>query len=162
MAAPDLERIAATLELQQFVADYWHELDANCAQRITEFYVDDCTFVAGANYSYSGHAGVRKFYDDRAELVRDEIDGVRTTRHTAVNLRIAFRSPGTARLEFVLVNYSGAGCTPVQGFEGPTMVCDVILDCRRDNDGGWRIVNFRGIPLFVGSEPFSRKVLAKT
>jgi ketosteroid isomerase-like protein len=157
----NLAEIAARLELQQLVTDYWRELDHNGARNITDFYAEDCTFVAGVNYSLSGRAGVRQFYDARAELVQGEKDGVRTTRHTYTNLSIRLESEDKARVELVTINYSGGGHPPVTDFTGPTMVADVALDCRREPDGAWRIVRFAGAPLFVGAEPFTRKVVMK-
>jgi ketosteroid isomerase-like protein len=157
----DQDNLLAVVQLQQMVADYWHELDGREARNITDFYAEDCTFRAGANYHYTGRAGVRKFYDDRAVFVRDEKDGARTTRHTFVNLRVTVEDANNASLDFVLVNYSGGGNPPITGFEGPTMVSDVSWVCRRDAGGAWRITHFRGVPQFVSDEPFSVKVLSK-
>ena len=154
------EGVSAMLALQQLVSNYWNELDSNAARNITDFYAEDCRFSAGTIHDSTGRAGVRKFYDERAHLVRDEKGGIRTTRHTSTNLRISLHEADRATLDFVLINYSGAGAPPIGGFEGPTMVSDVRMECRREGRE-WRIVSFRGTPIFVGDEPFTQKVLAR-
>jgi ketosteroid isomerase-like protein len=155
------DTLAATIELQQMIARYWRELDLNEARNITDFYVEDCAFVAGAHYAYTGRAGVRAFYDARAEVVRGEKDGARTTRHTYTNLLVSAEGRDHARVSFVVTNHSGGGRPPVTDYTGPTMVADVTMDCRREPDGEWRIARFTGEPLFIGAEPFTRKVVMK-
>ena len=157
----DLDSVTATLELQRLVGDYWHELDSNGARNVTDFYTEDCSFVAGATFNLKGRAGVRQFYDDRAKHVATEKDGIRITRHLAANVRIALQDKDHARVEFVMVNYSGAGKAPVKDFSGPSMVSDVYWDCRREADGQWRLVVFSGEPQFIGGENFISKVLNK-
>ena len=151
---------AAAMELQQLVSEYWDELDSNQARNVTDFYTEDCTFVAGQNFSGMGRAGVRKFYDERAKTVAQEKDGQRTTRHTFANFKVKFDSDAQARVDFVMINYSGAGAAPIV-FSGPSMVSDVTFECRRDAQGDWKIAAFKGTPLFVTNEPFAEKFLAK-
>ena len=157
----DLESVSATLELQQLISDYWHELDSNGARNVTDYYTEDCSFIAGAAFNLKGRAGVRQFYDDRAKHVATEKDGIRNTRHLAANVRISLTGRNSAIVEFVMVNYSGAGAPPVKDFTGPSMVSDVYWDCRREADGKWRLVTFRGEPQFIGGENFIGKVLGK-
>lgn len=157
----DLESVSAILELQQLVSDYWHELDSNEARNVTDFYTDDCSYIAGASFNLKGRAGVRKFYDDRARHVATEKDGIRNTRHLAANVRISLKGKNRAAVDFVMVNYSGAGKPPVRDFTGPSMVSDVYWECVRETDGKWRLESFRGEPMFIGNEGFIGKVLGK-
>ena len=157
----DLESVSATLELQQLISDYWHELDSNGARNVTDDYTEDCEDVAGASFNLKGRAGVRQFYDERAKHVATEKDGIRNTRHLAANVRIALKGKDRASVEFVMVNYSGAGKPPVTDFTGPSMVADVFWECVREADGKWRLASFRGAPLFIGNEGFIGKVLGK-
>jgi hypothetical protein len=150
----------AAMELQQLVSEYWDELDSNQARNVTNFYTEDCTFTAGQNYAAQGRAGVRKFYDERAKIVAQEKDGQRTTRHTFTNFRASFADADRARVDFVMINYSGAGTAPIV-FSGPSMVSDVAFECRRDAQGAWKIAAFIGAPMFVTNEPFAEKFLAK-
>src|SRR5206468_3859014 len=100
---------------------------------------------AGDNYSAMGRAGVRKFYDERAKIVAEEKGGQRTTRHTVANFKAKFESDSRARVDFVMINYSGAGAAPII-FSGPSMVSDITLECRRDAQGAWKIASFKGAP----------------
>jgi ketosteroid isomerase-like protein len=150
---------SAAMELQQLVSEYWDELDSNQAQNVTDFYLEDCIFTAGQNYSGKGRAGVRKFYDERARNVAQEKDG-RLTRHTFANFKVKFASDNEARVDFVMINYSGSGAAPIV-FAGPSMVSDITFECRRDAQGEWKIAAFKGQPMFVTNEPFAEKFLAK-
>jgi ketosteroid isomerase-like protein len=151
----------AAMELQQLVSEYWGELDSNQARNVTDFYLEDCSFTAGTTYSGKGRAGVRKFYDERAKFVSEEKDGIRTTRHTYANFKVAFENDNSARVDFVMINYSGSGAPPIAGFTGPSMVSDVTFECRRDAQGQWKIAAFMGTPMFVTQEGFAEKFLAK-
>lgn len=149
----------AAMELQQFVSEYWNELDCNQARSILDFYHEDCSFRAGEYYSGEGRDAVRTFYRSRAGFVAEEKDGVRTSRHTFTNFRVSFADDGSAHVEFAMINYSGAGNPPIRDFAGPSMVTDVALDCRRDADGNWKISSFRGTPLFMAPEDFAQRFL---
>ena len=149
----------AAMELQQLVSEYWDELDSNQARNVTDFYTEDCTFAAGGNFSGKGRDGVRKFYDERARVVAQEKDG-RLTRHTFANFKVKFESDSQARVDFVMINYSGSGAAPIM-FSGPSMVSDITFECRRDGQGDWKIAVFKGTPMFVTNEPFAEKFLAK-
>lgn len=152
----------AAIELQQFVTEYWAELDSNRARAMADFYLDDCSFSAGRSYSGNGKEGVRKFYEERAKLVAGEKDGIRTTRHVYANFGVSFEVDGTALVQFVLTNYSGGGNPPITAFAGPSMVAEVTLKCRRGAQGDWKIASFRGTPLFIANEDFTQKFLSET
>ena len=90
-----------------------------------------------------------------------EVDLATALKTNRANVRIALQDKDHARVEFVMVNYSGAGKAPVKDFSGPSMVSDVYWDCRREADGQWRLVVFSGEPQFIGGENFISKVLNK-
>lgn len=149
----------AAIELLQLVSEYWYELDANKARNMPGFYHEDCSFRAGDFYSGTGKAAVSKFYRTRSKLVAEEKEGVRTTRHTYSNFKVTFADDGSADVVFVLTNYSGGGNPPITDFTGPSMVTDVALRCRRDDEGQWKIASFHGTPLFMVQEEFAEKFL---
>jgi hypothetical protein len=140
---------AIALELQQFVAEFCHELD-NDGENIIAFYFEDGAFVVGGN-TYRGHAGVARFYADRLEKVRtQQKDGVRTARHTFVNLRMEVRDLDNATLNFINLTYTGEGRPPIVDVGGPAVISDCRMVCRRDADGKWRLKRFEGDTIFLG------------
>jgi ketosteroid isomerase-like protein len=157
--ALDQASAISVLELQLLLANYWNELDGNGARNIESFYVEDCIFTAGAHYEFKGRAGVRKFYDDREKVVAEEKDGIRNCRHTSTNVRISLEGKDKARIDFVMINYSGGGKLPVHHFKGPSMVADITWKCRREADGEWRLESFVGRPVFIGDESFISKMI---
>ena len=147
-------------ELQQILADFCHELD-NGGLDITRFYFGDGVFMAGTT-AFKGHDGIRAFYLDRAERVRtQQTGGVRTARHTFVNLRISFDENGRATLNFVNITYAGAGSPPVQDLVGPSGISDCRMISERDSDGQWRLRLFAGEAIFLGSDSFVNKIALK-
>jgi hypothetical protein len=154
------ETALAALELQQLVADWCHELDFNGGLDVTRLFTEDCVVEAG-KISYKGHAAMQKFYADRAERIRTEQkDGVRTSRHLGLNLRYTFAGADRASVSFLIMNFSGSGGPPI--FDTiPSIVTDVRFECRREADGRWRIAEFHGEPVFIGSDPFQNAAVVK-
>jgi hypothetical protein len=144
-------------ELQQFLAEFWDELDKGGLE-ITRFYFSDGVFVAG-DKTFTGHADIQSFYVDRAERVRTQQEGgVRTARHTFVNLRISLDDNDRATLNFMNITYAGAGSPPVQGLGGPSGISDCRMICERDTDGRWRLRLFAGAAIFLGNDSFVNKI----
>jgi hypothetical protein len=151
----------AALELQQLVAEWTHELDANGGIKIAELCTSDCNYVIGAT-AYRGHAAVTDFYVARGERVRtQQRDGVRTQRHTVSGVRIALRDPSHAQVEFLVVNYSAEGKAPAMNLVGPTIIADAQMKCAREADGLWRIAEFTSQPVFIGNDPFLNASVVK-
>jgi hypothetical protein len=147
-------------ELQQFLAEFWDELDRGGLE-ITRFYFSDGVFVAGEK-KFEGHESIRSFYVDRAERVRTQQEGgVRTARHTFVNLRISIDNNERATLNFMNITYAGAGSPPVQGLAGPSGISDCRMVCERDTDGRWRLRLFAGAAIFLGNDSFVNKIALK-
>jgi hypothetical protein len=150
------------MELQQMVAEFGHDLDANGGQNITDFYAEDGMFAVG-DYMHKGHAAIRKFYSDRADRIRAVAkDGIRVSSHTFNNTRITIEDNNNATIYFINVNYGGEGTPPVLGPIAPAMITNCRMVCRRGADGLWRITLFSGVPVFVGNDPFVNKMLLKS
>jgi ketosteroid isomerase-like protein len=146
---------ALAIELQQFIADYWDEVDANQARKADEFYTEDCTLHVGSDKGFQGRAGIREFYRYRAER------GLRTTRHTVSNLRVLPENANRAAVSFVVANYAADGTPPITDFVGPALVSQIHCICERGSDGYWRMQSLRGEPLFIGKEPYTRQELVE-
>jgi hypothetical protein len=149
------EVLAAEIELGHLLADYWRDADFNDSKNATDFFTEDCTFVAG-DQSYAGHAGVRAFYDT-ASIAKAGA----TTRHSISNVRISTDGKSHAVIDFLIVSYRKIGKTPISGLQGPAMVSDSHWDCRRGADDQWRIVVSNGQPIFLDDDSMLKK-LAKS
>lgn len=144
-------------ELQNFVAEFFDELDNN-GMNIKNFYFEDGVFSVGGQ-EFKGHAAVSAFYADRLARVRVEReDAVRTSRHTFVNLRTAVEDEDHARLNFINITYAGDGRPPVAGLVGPSVISDCRMECQRDVDGRWRLKLFAGEAIFIGADPLMNKL----
>jgi ketosteroid isomerase-like protein len=151
-----------TLQLQQLLMEFAHEVDLNNGQGIGNFYTEDGSFLVG-DFTYRGREAVKGFYRDRLERVKkEEKDGARTGRHTFVNMRSDVKDKDNAILYSISVHYSGGGKPPVPNLTGPTTIADVRMICRREGDGRWRIVEFHGKPIFLGGDQFLNKMLVKS
>jgi hypothetical protein len=159
MSATEATSEALELELQRFVSDFCRELD-NDGRDITRFYFEDGAFVVGGK-TFQGHAGVTAFYTERLEKVRtQQKDGVRTARHTFVNLRVSLRGQDSATLNFINLTYTGEGRPPIMGLLGPAVISDCQMACGRDVDGRWRIRRFEGDTIFLGGNDALMKQMA--
>jgi len=156
------ETVISTLELQQLILDWGHDLDINGGLNVSALCTQDCNYLIGGK-SHSGHAAVTKFYSDRAERIRtQQKDGVRTQRHALSNIRVAIKDQDRATVTFTVVNYSAEGKAPARNLVGPTIVADARMECRREADGEWRIALFDSSPIFVGNDPFLNASVVKS
>ena len=157
----DQESAVAALELQQLVAEWTHELDANGGVQVAALCTGDCNYVIGAT-TYRGHAAITQFYVDRGERVRtQQRDGVRTQRHTVSGLRISLTDPSHAELAFLVVNYSAEGKAPALNLVGPTIIADAQMKCAREGDGLCRSAEFTSQPVCIGNDPVLNATVVK-
>jgi hypothetical protein len=138
---------AAAVELEQLAMDYWRDIDFNDARKLHDFYTEDCSFAAGEN-TYRGRDGIKAFY----EIARAAKVGM-TTRHVMSNLHVVVHDNDRATLAFIIMSFRGAGKLPITGLQGPALVSDGRMECRRAADGTWRIASFSGTPVFMGNDP---------
>jgi ketosteroid isomerase-like protein len=108
---------------------------------IASLVTEDCTYVVGGA-PRDGRASVEKFYRERLERLSAQPKGAPTQRHTISNLRVSFRSGGEVSITFSLIFYTEAGMASGVNHADPAAVADVRMDCRRDDDGHWRIAKF--------------------
>lgn len=99
---------------------------------------------------------VDAFLRRRRESIRGQKGGVRTSRHTFLNIRIDV-ADREATLLFTNVNYAMEGRPPVVGLDGPLAVSDCEANCRLDADGRWRLTRFATDLLLLREDlPLSR------
>jgi hypothetical protein len=153
------DNVADALELQQLVAEWSEELDINLGLDVTRFFTEDCVVEAGA-ISYRGHEAMREFYRQTAANGETAHEGRgRTTRHAFTNLGIVFKAADRATLKFFSISFSGPGKPPVFDATTPTIVTDVRFECVRDDARDWRVAEFYGAPVFIGSDPFLNQIM---
>jgi hypothetical protein len=151
------ETAIAAIELEQLVADYCHTLDCGGGVAGIEFFTEDCVVEVG-NISYRGHAAMRKFYSGLAQDI--QTDGTAwTSRHGFTNFRVSFPEANRATVNFLFINFSGAGSPPIVNGSTPTIVSDARFECCRRPDGQWRIQSFHGAPIFIGNDPLVNRMV---
>ncbi len=142
------EQAVVGFELEQLVSGYWLEVDANDAANITDFFTEDCKYRGGTTLNFAGRAGVAKFYEN----VKATRDPARVVRHTVVNIHVDVHDNNNGTVNYMIVTYAKSGTPPIQGLTGPSQVTDVRLQCRREPDGIFRILDFFGNAIFIGGE----------
>ncbi len=136
-----MEQALAVAEVQQLINDWAHELDVNNGLHVSSLVTEDCTYAVGGAPRH-GRAAVEKFYQERLARLSARPEGVPTQRHTLSNLRVSFRSASEVSITFSLVYFTTAGMASGLNHADPAAVADVRMDCRRDDDGEWRIAMF--------------------
>jgi hypothetical protein len=91
-----------TFELQQQLADYWHEIDTNGGREAHSYYTDDAVFH-GQKASYEGKEKIQAFYDWRIA------QGPRLAVHSFTNFRAWFTGEDTAESSCYLFLYAANG-----------------------------------------------------
>ena len=147
----------AAVELKQMLVDYWSEVDLNEGVNIADFYVEDCIAEVSAG-TLKGRAAISKYY---ADLARNRLEkgGGRTVRHTFMSPKVEFVAKDRATISWITVGYAGPGKPPVMDATKPVAVSDSRFECRRENDGQWRIVGFHSKTKFIGGDSFTQTAL---
>jgi hypothetical protein len=142
-----MEQALAVAAVQQLINDWAYDLDVHEGLHISGLVTADCTYVVrGA--PRQGRAAVEKFYQERLASLSAQPAGVPTQRHTLSNLRVSFRSAREVSITFTLVYFTTAGMASGLNHADPAAVADVRMDCRRDDDGEWRIAMFESNQTF--------------
>lgn len=141
MAKLNMEQVLVVGEVQQLINDWAYELDVNNGLEISSLVTEDCIYsVRGA--PLKGRAAVGRFYKERLESLSAEPTGTPTQRHTLSNLRVCFQGASEVSITFTLLFFTTAGVAPGLNHANPAAVADVRMDCRRCDDGEWRIAKF--------------------
>jgi hypothetical protein len=140
------ETAVAGFELEQFVEDYWREVDFNDARNIADYFTEDCLYDSGPGIRYQTREGMRKFYDHVRSIAQPD----RYVRHTILSKHVDVKDKNAGTVNYCIVTYIGFGKTPIQGVINPSQITDVRIECRRNKAGKWEIAEFHGNPLFAG------------
>lgn len=147
MAKFDLEQAAAVVAIQQLINDWAHELDINNGVQMAPLLTQDCAYTVRAAPRH-GPQEVVAFYGQRLAELSATPEGVPIHRHTLSNLRVDFRGPEEAAIEFSLVYFSTMGMASRTDHADPALFAEVQMDCRKESDGHWRIARFDSQPVF--------------
>lgn len=137
--------LALLQALTALEVEYWHEVDHNWGRNARDFYVENGIFAVG-DKTFAGAAAVADFYRWR------EGRGDRAARHVVSNFRIASAAAGRTKFDCILCLYAADG-RPVLPSRPPIMIADIHNECVADDDGRWRYLSHRLVPIFTGGEP---------
>ena len=140
-----------TFELQQQLADYWHEIDTNGGRGAGGYYTDDAVFH-GQMASYEGKAKIQQFYDWRVA------QGPRLAVHGFSNFRAWFTGPDAAEATNYLFLYAANGVKVLKTH--PPITISLATDRYvRAADGRWLCTYRRFEHLFEGDTPITNPKL---
>lgn len=147
MARFTAEQAHAYVEVQQLIYDWAFELDQHNGAHMADLVTENCVYVVGGQ-AQNGRGAIVKFYADRLARLGATPEGVPIHRHALHNLRVHFRGHDEVSVTFNLTYFSTAGNPKGIEQADPMLYADVRMDCRRDNDGHWRIAMFDSNPAF--------------
>ena len=139
------ERLLATLELTELLAEYWHDVDTNWGRNAPDYYTDDAEFV-GPEASYVGKEKIRAFYQWREQR------GARTVVHAVTNFRAHFTGTDRADCTWYLLLWAADG-VPVLPTHPPITVSLITDRMQRAADGRWLCSYRRFDTWFQGGTP---------
>lgn len=143
-----LEEIVAVGEIQQLINDWVYELDFNHGLTIDGIVTEDCVYVMHSG-AQNGRQAIVEAYRQRVERLIKDGGEIPPMRHLNANLRVEFRDKDDAAITFGMTFYTAEGNVAGTRHTDATAVADVWMDCRRDNDGHWRISRFDSTQPFV-------------
>lgn len=148
MAKFTSQQAADVLAIKQVIYDWGDELDINNGLRMRErdCLTDDVQYNVGGEWR-DGLNAVVAFYNGRAETMRAGA-GLMTMRHVITSLRVGFDDADHANVGYLLVFFAALGDGPFDKYCDPLAVADVKMECRRDEDGEWRISRFDSGQIF--------------
>jgi hypothetical protein len=142
------EQAASIAGIKQVIYDWGEELDVNSGLKIIEADVltKDVQYNVGGEWR-DGLEAVQAFYNARWDRL-EAAGGAPVMRHLLTNLRITFDTDDHARITYQLLFFAATGEPPFVGKADPLAVADVRMECRREDDGHWRISRFDSGQIF--------------
>ena len=142
------EQAADVLAIKQVIYEWGDELDINNGLSVRErdCLTKDVQYNVGGEWR-EGLDAVAAFYNGRAEAMRAGA-GLMTMRHIITSLRVSFDDADHASVGYLLVFFAAQGEGPFDKYCDPLAVADVKMECRRDDDGEWRISRFDSGQIF--------------
>jgi hypothetical protein len=139
MARFDAKQAAAVAAITQVINEWGYEVDTNYGRSMAQADVltKDCRSKLEGQW-IKGLDEIAKFYKERYARV-EAGEGAAVIRQILTNFRVSFASETEAKVGFVLLLFAKVGEVPFSDYCDPVEVADVRVDCRRDEDGHWRI-----------------------
>ena len=149
MAKFSADQAHAVLAMKQAIYEWGDELDLNNGEQMSKrgCLTDDVEYFVGNEWR-NGIAEVQQFYDGRIAAQR-EAGAVMCMRHFITNLKFDFVSESHAKVDFLLLFFAKAGDPPFSGYCDPLASADVWMECKRGDDGDWRISKFNSTQIFI-------------
>jgi hypothetical protein len=142
------EQAASIAAIKQVIYEWGDELDVNSGLKMTEADVltNDVQYNVGGEWR-DGLEATQAFYNARWDRL-EAAGGAPVMRHLLTNLRIAFDGDDHAKATYQLLFFAATGTPPFVGKADPLAVADVRMECRREDDGHWRISRFDSGQIF--------------
>jgi len=143
------EQAASIAAIKQVIYEWGDELDVNSGLKMTERDVltSDVRYFVSGEWR-DGIEGVQAFYNGRWDKLQ-AAGGAPVMRHLLTGLRVSFVDDDNAKVGYQLLFFAATGEPPFIGKADPLAVADVQMECRREDDGHWRISLFDSGQIFV-------------
>ncbi|MHA6766262.1 nuclear transport factor 2 family protein [Sphingobium ummariense] len=120
------ERAIATAELEQGLADFWHDVDTNWGRNAGSYYAPDAVYSSGKLH-LEGREAIQGFYSWR------EARGERVAVHAFSNFRAEFDGDGGATASWYMLLWAADGAAP-QESTAPARISRATETFRWDED----------------------------
>jgi hypothetical protein len=143
------EQAASIAAIKQVIYQWGDELDINSGLKMTEADVltKDVQYNVGGEWR-DGIEATQAFYNARWERLDGPNGGAPVMRHLLTGLRVKFSDDDHASAGYQLLFFAATGEPPFVGKADPLAVADVQMECRREDDGHWRISRFDSGQIF--------------
>jgi SnoaL-like domain len=144
-------RADIALDINNFMAGFWGEIEKNEGQRAADYFVEDGVFDSKM-VCFNGRQEIRDWFAWRK-------DTVRTARHLLSNLQFDFAAwdeRQEVEVRGIMTHYGefGKGVLPV----GPPIgIYDYYLLLRRGGPFGWTIIKLVNDPVFVAPDHVAKR-----
>lgn len=149
MAKFSAEQVASVLAVKQAIYEWGDELDLHNGLSMTDrdCLTRDVEYFVGGEWR-GGIAAVQEFYNGRI-AAQKEAGAIMCMRHFITNLKVNFVSENHAKADFLLLFFAKPGDPPFMDGCDPLASADVWMECRRGDDGEWRISRFDSTQIFI-------------
>ncbi|PEQ13133.1 hypothetical protein B2G71_09750 [Novosphingobium sp. PC22D] len=148
MAKFSMQEVASVAEIQQLINDWVYELDFNHGLSMDTIVTEDCVYTMHSG-TRTGRDAIVEAYRQRAERLTAGGEAMPPMRHLNANLRVEFRDPDHAAITFGMAFYTAEGNPAGARHTDASAIADVWMECRREDDGHWRISRFESDQPFV-------------
>ena len=137
------ERAFAAAELEQGLADFWHDVDTNWGRSAGDYYAPEAVYASG-KLQLEGREAIQQFYAWR------EGRGERVAVHAFSNFRAEFDDEGGASATWYMLLWAADGAAPLESTT-PTRISRASERFRYDAAAGrWLCTRRELVNLFRG------------